>query len=159
LSHPSESIQLSRPSAEEAKQDEMATQPDDSSRFQDYYFGLPGNPRLLARSSTAPWEIPIIDIPEHGEWGHQIPASKLAFVVTRHPLREKLDSGLRDNIRNVLATMSPCRWISVDYLRIGYDDNVEQNNPVVVLVTVEEGQVPRAEAQRIVDALAQDCRK
>jgi hypothetical protein len=55
--------------------------------------------------------------------------------------------------------MSPCRWISVDYLRIGYDDNVEQNNPVVVLVTVEEGQVPRAEAQRIVDALAQECRK
>jgi hypothetical protein len=67
-------------------------------------------------------------------------------------------NGLRDNIRRVLATMSPCRWISVDYLRIGYDE-VEQNNPVVILVTVEKDQVPRAEAQRVVDALSEECKK
>jgi hypothetical protein len=54
--------------------------------------------------------------------------------------------------------MSPCRWISVDYLRIGYE-KVEQHNPVVILVTVEEHQVPRGEAQRIVDCLANECRK
>jgi hypothetical protein len=137
----------------------MATRADDPADFQDYYYGLPGNPKLLARSSTVPWQIPSIDIPEHGEWGYQSRAYKSVFVLTRHPLREKLVNGLRDNIRNVLATMSPCKWISVDYLRIGYDDNVEQNNPVVILVTVEQDHVPRAEGQRIVDALAEECRK
>jgi hypothetical protein len=135
----------------------MATRTGDPTYFKIYYFGLPGNPRLLAQSNTAPWEIPIIDTPG-GHEGPRSEASKLAFVVTHHPLRGKLMNGLRDNIRRVLATMSPCRWISVDYLRIGYDE-VEQNNPVVILVTVEKFQVPRAEAQRVVDALSEECKK
>jgi hypothetical protein len=54
--------------------------------------------------------------------------------------------------------MTPCCWISVDYLRLGYDD-VREKNPVVVLVTVEEGKVSEAEGQRIVDALSAECKK
>ncbi|RDL32035.1 uncharacterized protein BP5553_09437 [Venustampulla echinocandica] len=135
----------------------MAMKPENPD-FTYYYLGLPGNPKLLARSSTIPWEgIPIVDTPG-GHEGPRGQAAKLAFVITHHPLRGKLDNGLRDNIRHVLATMQPCRWISVDYLRIGYNE-VEQNNPVVILVTAEEDQVPRAEAERVVGAISSECRR
>jgi hypothetical protein len=135
----------------------MATPAEDPAAYENYYYGLRGTPTLLARSNKSPWVRPeeLLDDGYHSglDW-----VRKEAYVITRHPIRQKLDSGLRDNIRRVLATMSPCKWISVDYLRIGYD-KVEQNNPVVILVTVEEHQVPRAEAQRIVDCLADECRK
>jgi hypothetical protein len=121
--------------------------------FEGYYYGLPGQPKLLARSNPEPWIAPSFEVTA----GHS-PPTKALFVVTHHPLREKLDAGLRDKIRSVLATMSPCRWISVDYLRIGYDRNVAQNNPVVVVITVEKDQVPPAEAQRIVNDIAEECR-
>ena len=87
------------------------------------------------------------------------PPTKTVFVVTHHPLREKLDAGLRDTIIGILATMNPHKWISVDYLRIGYEKGVAQNNPVVTLITVDKDQVPLAEAQRVVDAIAEECKK
>jgi hypothetical protein len=56
----------------------------------------------------------------------------LTFLVRRHILRERLEHSLRDKILQVLATMNPCRWISVDYIQLRYDRLVEKNNPVVV---------------------------
>lgn len=122
-----------------------------------YYWGLRGTPRLLARSSNQPWTPPTTE--EIGYDGNFEKIRKVISVVgRRHPIQAKLDQGLRQNIRQVLASMEPCRWTSVDYVRLGYDQ-VETNNPVVVWVTVEENQVPLVEAQRIVDALAQECRR
>jgi hypothetical protein len=47
--------------------------------------------------------------------------------------------------------MNLSKWISMDFFRVGYHKKeAEQKNPVVVLVTVEEGQVARVEAQRVV---------
>ena len=132
-----------------------ATNPD---AFEDYYWGLRGNPRLLARSSSQPWTLPTTE--EIGFDGNFERIRKLISVVgCRHPLRKELDQALRQNIRQVLASMQPCRWISVDYVRLGYDHEAEVNNPVIAWVTVEEDQVPLVEAQRIVDALAQECRR
>jgi hypothetical protein len=128
----------------------------EASSFENYYWGFPGNPKLLARSNLELWIRP----PDQSIDGFVSPAKKFAFIVAyHHPLREKLQQGLRDKIRGILATMTPCKWISVDYLRIGYNGDEEQQNPVVVLVTVEEGQVLVAEAQRIVNALASECIK
>lgn len=134
----------------------MATNPaTDPNSFEYYYWGLRGNPRLLARSSSQPWTLPRTE--EIGFDGNFEKIRKVISVVSRHPIRAKLDQGLRQNIRQVLASMEPCRWISVDYVRLGYDHEVEMNNPVVVWVTVEENQVTLVEAQRIVDAMAQEC--
>ena len=137
----------------------------DPKMFEDYYYGLRGNPRLLARSSVQPWTRPLANLEEYpynidpGYYGQHPQQKKRMSIVGRHALRKALDSGLREKIREMLATMNnPSRLISVDYIRLGYDWEDEKNNPVVVWVTVEENQVPEAEAQRIVDALAQECR-
>lgn len=129
--------------------------------FEGYYYGLVDvyyTPKLLARSNPASWAIPKVLDP-CGYEGIYCRDKKTVFVVTHHPLRDKLDQGLRDKILSVLSTMSPPRWISVDYLRLGYDKEVPKNNPVVVLITVEEDQVSRPEAQRIVDTLFEECKK
>lgn len=55
--------------------------------------------------------------------------------------------------------MRPCAWVSVHYVRLGYDNEVETNNPVVALITVEENRVSSTEGQRIVDAVTEECRK
>lgn len=129
----------------------------DSGEHQDYsgyYWGLPGNPRLLARSSRAPWERP----PNDRSTRFEISPHKLVFVIEKHPLQAKLLNGLRDKIRAVLATMSPCKWIAVDYLRIGYEE-VEDKNPVAVLVTVEKDTISPEEALRIADGISDECKK
>lgn len=133
----------------------MATNPAaDPAAFKSYYWGLcfSHSPKLLARSNTSPWTSPLMD---HFFW-HDM---KKVFVVTHHPLREKLANGLRDRIRNVLAQLKIGTWISVNYLRIGYDGRVWKNNPVTVLVTVVKDQVSYAEAQWVVDNLVEECRR
>ena len=133
----------------------MATLPEEEpENIEDYYSGLPGRPKLLARSNPEPWVRPRSLAWEAREGGDP----KAVFVVTHHPLREKLDQGLRAKILDVLATMTPCKWISVDYVRMGYDKDVERNNPVIALVTVEEDQLSKVEAKRVVDAIAEECR-
>jgi hypothetical protein len=135
-----------------------ATNPaQDRAAFDNYYWGLRGNPRLLGRSSTEAWTLPMVeDLDFNGE---RKADRKVVLVIGPHPLREKLRHGLRDKVLQVLATMDPCRWISVDYIRLGYDKIVPTNNPVMVWVTVEENTVREVEAQRIVDALTQECRR
>lgn len=126
--------------------------------FDNYYWGLPGNPKLLARSNPDQWKQPATY--QH-EWdqGFSVIPRKLVFIVgDNHPLGAKLENGLRNSINKVLATMNPLKWISVDYLRIGYNE-VEEKNPVVVRVTVEEGQIAMEEAQRISNALLKECEK
>lgn len=146
------------------KPEEMALPP--AADYTDYYVGTLNNAKLVARSSTLPWVAPI---KHDGTWSGA--AAKLVFAVEhRHPLRETLNKGLRDNILRVLSTMRPCVWVSIHYVRLGYDDgggdnddgyndNAEENNPVVALITVRENLVSSAEGQRIVDAVHEECKK
>jgi hypothetical protein len=152
-SHAETEITAPGPSTPAAKM--AANTTGDPTAFDDYYYGIGRLLKLLARSNPEPWQIPLVP----GYWGGPSPDTKTIFVVTHHPLRQKLDAGLRDTILGILATMKPRKWISVDYLRIGYDKNVAQNNPVVALITVEKDQVPLAEAQRVVDAIAEECKR
>jgi hypothetical protein len=46
--------------------------------------------------------------------------------------------------------MQPRKWRTVDYLRLGYDEEVVTNNPVVVFVAVEIGEVGKEEGERVV---------
>jgi hypothetical protein len=138
----------------------MSSPAEDPEAYKSYYYGLPGMPPLLARSSTSPWKQPTEEL-DDGYHDGPTWIRKMWYDIERHhPIRPLLEDGdLRDNIRRVLGTMTPCRWISVDYHRLGYDSKVVKNNPVVILITVETHEVPRGEAQRIVDCLAEECRK
>ena len=98
----------------------MATNPAaDPTAFEGYYYGLPGCPKLLACSNPELWMAPSFEVTANSS-----PRTKTVFVVTHHPLREKLNVGLRDTIIGILATMNRHKWISVDYLRIGYEKGV-----------------------------------
>lgn len=125
--------------------------------FDNYYLGRLGNAKLLARSNRAPWQAPF-HIAEDPSFSG--PALKRVFVVERsHSLAAKLENGLSENILRVLGTMQPCAWVSVHYLRLGYDTKIRANNPVVALVTVKENQISPAEAQRVVDGIHAECVK
>lgn len=131
---------------------------ENGAEYDNYYYGLPNNPKLLARSNPEPWE-PLPSYQSKFDGTFEIQPKILFFLVERcHPLRERLKGGLRSKIRAVLATMEPLKWISVDYLRVGYK-KVEKDNPVVILVTVEKDVITAEEAKRIADALCAECRK
>jgi hypothetical protein len=118
----------------------------------EYYQGLPGNPQLLARGTK---QLPI----EEDPYGNLEYASKKAFAVeVKHDLAVKLNEGLRATIREILGTMNPNKWISTDFLRIGYSPKAT-DNPVIILVTVEQGSIDKVEAKRIVEELEAACLK
>jgi hypothetical protein len=126
-----------------------------------YYMGLRGRPKLVARSSNSPWIRPSVmdkdrDLPTSPLIVEYV--DKQVFTVGKHPLRQKLEVGLRDSIRQVLSTLEPKRMISVDYVRLGYEQ-VEGDNPVVILITVEKDQIPYGEGKRVVDEVKTECIK
>ena len=124
-----------------------------------YYAGLPGRPKLLARSSNEPWVRPLVKIAPGPAtpFSHQY-ARKEVHPTLGHPLREKLDGGLRTSIHEILSTMRPAETISVDFVRIGYEE-VVRDNPVIIWVTVEKDKVGHTEAKRIADAIKLECLK
>jgi hypothetical protein len=99
-------VTVASPETPPPAEEKMATPAEDPAAYENYYYGLRGTPTLLARSNKSPWVRPeeLLDDGYHSglDW-----VRKEAYVITRHPIRQKLDSGLRDNIRRVLATMSP----------------------------------------------------
>ena len=128
--------------------------------FTYYYVDLRGRPKLVARSSNQPWIRPWVEADHDGlasPFSHEY-AKKQVFTVGKHPLRQKLEGGLRDSVLQVLSTLKPKKWISVDYLRIGYEP-VEADNPVVILITVEKDQIEYDEAKRVVDEIKTECIK
>lgn len=79
------------------------------------------------------------------------------FVITDSAKQIAADkSCLKTKILDLLMSMTPLCWISADFLRIGYVDNSEEN-PAVVLITVEGGRLESEEAQRIVDGIRKEC--
>jgi hypothetical protein len=69
--------------------------------------------------------------------------SKKVFNVGKHPIVQIYDQGPRMEIRTALHDI---KWIKIDIVRVGYS-NIAANNPVVVLITVEKGNVPFWSAQ------------
>jgi hypothetical protein len=130
--------------------------------FTFYYVDLRGRPKLVARSSNEPWIRPLVKVVMDRDspatpFSHEH-AEKQVFTVGKHPLRQKLEAGLRDSVLQVLSTLKPNKWISVDYLRIGYE-KVAEDNPVVILITVEKDQIAYGEAKRVVDEVKTECTK
>ncbi|CZS92135.1 uncharacterized protein RCO7_00720 [Rhynchosporium graminicola] len=129
----------------------MSPQAIESQDTADYYEGLVGNPKLLARSSRNDWksERPFVKSSFGG--GGKEPALKKMFVITNKNLQRGVTAGRRKNVTDIILTMNPMCCIAVDYVRIGYFEDPSKN-PAVILITVEQkaGLSPK-EAQRIVD--------
>lgn len=68
-----------------------------------------------------------------------------------------LDGGLRNAIDHTIMNMKPYAIICVDYIRLGYDQEVRAINPIVILITVEEDKVLPIMAQQIVDEVYHHC--
>ncbi|KAJ4323453.1 hypothetical protein N0V84_004325 [Fusarium piperis] len=101
---------------------------------EEYYYGLPSRPKLVARSSTAPWS------PQYDRW----PISKCLYVVGEHAIAElwnDADSSLR---RQILQVVKKVDWTAIDVLRVGYAHDNERtgerfSRPVTVLISVKTG--------------------
>jgi hypothetical protein len=104
------SVDLRAPSIEEARS---------------YFKGLPGTPRLIARSGLDPW------LPRYAG---TFPESKNVFNIGLHPILGDYDRGLRLMIRDALSDIE---WYLIDIVRIGYA-SAAADNPVVVLITVQK---------------------
>ncbi|CZR61607.1 uncharacterized protein PAC_11504 [Phialocephala subalpina] len=124
--------------------------------YQNYYAGrLLRNARLVAQGNKLVLSPPTLLDP-YGAEG-RIPASKKAFAqLVGHPIAQKLEHGLRVQILQILVSINPNKWISLDFLSIGYDE-VAKNNPVVILVSVEKDQVSLREGKRIVGLIERAC--
>lgn len=116
-----------------------------------YYYGWPGVPRLLARSHKEPWAATFTD-----DSGFRTPTPIRDFVLKDRIIKETLEKGLRESIRNILMTMRPLTWIAVDYVRLGHS-TIEMQNPAVILITAENDYTSTAEAERVVKKIKEEC--
>ncbi|KAJ5032396.1 uncharacterized protein L3040_009001 [Drepanopeziza brunnea f. sp. 'multigermtubi'] len=126
------------------------------SDFSSYYYGLPGMPQLLARSSKIPRPATIVTDPDDS--GFRGPTPMLHFVSKDRVIKQALGKGLRESIVAILMTKKPVTWTSVDYLRLGRN-HIELESPAVVLITAEKDHTATAEAQRVVDVIKEECVK
>lgn len=101
---------------------------------QNYYFGLSGNPTLLARSSDDVFSL---------EYSNNYQVKKRIFPVTEHAIINIFDHGPRDQIH---AALEGCiTWRAIDIIRLGTSQQ-PMECPVVVLIRVEQDTVPARNA-------------
>lgn len=102
-----------------------------------YYKGLPSYPRLVARSSTEPWEEQIVwDCPY---WTYT--RTKSLSPPGRHPLVTVWNDSTGPLRREIIEALSGINWLVINILRLGYDRKVEagvdERGLVTLLVSVE----------------------
>jgi hypothetical protein len=104
-----------------------------------YYYGLAGNPKLVARSGR---ESILRDC--------VFPREKVIFNVGNHNITSCY-AIVRSSIHYVLRSIP---WVTIDIVRIGCSMRQSQN-PVVFLITVDAGTVTYTKGQKAVNA----CKK
>ena len=115
----------------------------DENEEKGYYYGLPSRPRLIARSSTQPWQQSYI---------LSFPRPKTLQVVERsHPIAEVWCTGLYKEIVEVLKNVS---FTTIDVVRIGYPQAGEDEElpPVVLWIGVQPGSLSSRVGNKIVEA-------
>jgi len=122
--------------------------------FMNYFGGLAGNPKLVARTSTEPYPPPNLHL--RGAWpsphyDELRSVQKMIFNIGQHPIVQVFNQGPRAEI---LSTLHGLPWYRMDVLRIGYYYAAGEN-PVVVLITVKPGEVKCLRGQHVVE----NCRR
>jgi hypothetical protein len=104
-----------------------------------YYYGLPDNPTLLARSGGSNSDT--VSIPEtylDPEGIYRVQGKRAYEIEDCHPINAYLRRGLEKRIRNGIKGMIKEEFLMVEIRRIGFDEEPSKN-PVVVLITVTRG--------------------
>ncbi|KAF5648607.1 hypothetical protein F52700_923 [Fusarium sp. NRRL 52700] len=107
-----------------------------------YYHGLPSRPKLIARSSTAPWPQP-----------YEFVGNKKLSVATGHAIEQPWNDPRGTIQSQVIAALTDVDWTAIDILRVGYEVNynvpgLASDGPVTILISVSPNSTPfyRAEA-------------
>ncbi|KAF5989514.1 hypothetical protein FBULB1_800 [Fusarium bulbicola] len=111
-----------------------------------YYHGLPSGPKLIARSSTTPWNQP-------REW----PDRKRLYVATGHAIQQPWNDPNGSLQRLIIATLDGIDWTAIDILRIGYEsigDDYRRvpERPVTMLISVSTNSTTFQEAEAAIVA-------
>jgi len=114
-----------------------------------YYYGLPSQPVLVARSGTDPWE------PPPGPDAHLKLPEKQFGHASHHALNAVWKDHLGRQTYEVLDSMG-VKWTSVDVVRIGVvDEYLQLVAPVIVWIGVKPGTVSHEDGLAAVKA----CKK
>jgi WD40 repeat protein len=92
-----------------------------------YYYGLPSQPKLVARSSGFRWQRQFSD-------QHEI--RKVLKNIGNHPIVDQYNDNVIEDIINVLKDLP---WNAIDVLRIGYQFEDPTKYPVILWVSVQPG--------------------
>lgn len=96
-----------------------------------YYYGLPSQPKLIARSSISPWQF------QQEEW----PIRKMLRPVFKHKIVGLWNNSTGPLRQDILAAVASLNWIALDVLRIGYDDvfaSESTEHPITLFISVEK---------------------
>ncbi|KAF4975335.1 hypothetical protein FZEAL_7868 [Fusarium zealandicum] len=112
-----------------------------------YYYGLPSQPKLVARSSTRPWK-------HEFDW---FPIGKVLDPVGQHVLVDMWNDSTHSNTlrRDIFQALEAVQWTSIDILRIGYQrksdfTGEEFTHPVTLFISVERGSTPWPQGYAVV---------
>ncbi|KAI1494341.1 hypothetical protein F5X96DRAFT_617507 [Biscogniauxia mediterranea] len=97
-----------------------------------YFFGLSGRPKLIARTSSHQWSFP-----KHEEgWGGYRPSRKRYATIGEHGILSRWNKELS---LEVAAVLKECSWSYFFPIRIGLE-NIQDTlpYPVVLLAAVED---------------------
>jgi hypothetical protein len=152
------SYQTSSPSSDESKdlgyteysssairQDSVYFEAPSQSEIHHYFFGLSGNPELLARTSHDDF-VRLYD--------GTFPRPKRVFNVGIHDIVDRYGSA-REAIHEILADV---KWSKLDIVRVGYSREAG-DNPVVLLITVHTGTITYFKASKAVHACQEILQK
>ena len=115
-----------------------------------YYFGLPSQPKLVARSSTAAWE-KLVDRTDPF-WPSM--RTKSLSPPGRHPLAPLWNDTNGTLRKDIIKALAAVEWHAIDVACLGYDslngEEPEGPQPITLFVSVEPATVAWEEGHRIV---------
>ncbi|KAI1210554.1 uncharacterized protein F4807DRAFT_51903 [Annulohypoxylon truncatum] len=122
--------------------------PDNEER-DEYYFGIAGKPRLVARTSHNRWSRPV----HEGASNTQRRKQYAPVLESEQP--EITSKWTQDLTPALIEALNGCNWCSFFPIRIGFEDTPFDEFPTVLLVTVEKDSLQWEEGV----AIALGCRK
>ncbi|KAI1777147.1 hypothetical protein F4818DRAFT_439508 [Hypoxylon cercidicola] len=122
--------------------------PDDEERAE-YYFGIAGNPRLVARTSHERWSKPV----HEGAWNTH--RRKRYLAVLEREQHEIVSRWTKDLTLALVQALNECSWTYFFPIRIGLEDTLFSEFPTILLVAVEEDTLQWKKGI----AVALECRK
>lgn len=98
-----------------------------------YYYGLPSNPKLIARTSTNIWANPQMPGPTTFTGTFNM-YRKMLQPVGRHPLLHQLWNNANSSLRvQIIDAVGSIQWNAIDILRIGFP---HEDSPITLMIAV-----------------------